>query len=71
MFLKCSLGIINKPSHLVHETCLARLGDLIDEGTLGRGSLFRVTISPGGCWTAAMQMIVFYLLQLVLVAAAV
>lgn len=33
--LKRSLGIINKTSHLVHETCLLTLFDLIDEPAPG------------------------------------
>lgn len=50
--LKCSLGIINKTSRLVHETCLVTLHDLIDEavsGALGCDSLLCITIGLSSC----------------------
>lgn len=46
--LKRSLGIINKTSHLVHETCLLTLFDLIDEpapGTLHCCLVVHITIN--------------------------
>lgn len=63
--LKCSFDVINKISHLVHETCLVIHFDLIDEPTpgmlhccsvvhitinLNSSQLLRRTLSAGELW---------------------